>query len=127
MHERENYGQTSRNKFTCASFYKNLRLFKKNKGHLSAVNCMQFDQSGKYILTGANDFTIKLWSVTNGSLLGTFLGASSEITDIAVNSDHMLLAASSRDRTISVWDFKEMTQVRKIYFITETLQFTYKQ
>lgn len=49
---------------------------------------------------------IKLWSSTSGRLLSTFRGASSEITDIAINLENTLLAAGSIDRILRVWNLQ---------------------
>lgn len=87
-------------------FYEKLGLLRRTLGHLSAVYCVLFERSGKYILTGADDFLVKLWSATDGRLLATFRGASSEITDIAVNIDNTLMAAGSLDRILRVWDLQ---------------------
>lgn len=75
-------------------------------GHLSAVYCVLFDRSGKYIITGADDLLVKLWSAIDGRLLATFRGASAEITDIAINLDNTLLAAGSLDHILRVWDLQ---------------------
>lgn len=78
---------------------------------MSAVYCVLFERSGKYILTGADDYLVKLWSATDGRLLATFRGASSEITDIAVNIDNTLMAAGSLDRILRVWDLQSTAPV----------------
>lgn len=49
---------------------------------------------------------VKLWSACTGRLIMTFRGASSEITDIAINSENTLLAAGSIDRIVRVWNLQ---------------------
>lgn len=46
---------------------------------------------------------VKVWSTLSGRLLATLRGASSEITDMAVNVENTLLAAGSLDRILRVW------------------------
>lgn len=46
---------------------------------------------------------VKVWSTQSGRLLATLRGASSEITDMAVNVENTLLAAGSLDRVLRVW------------------------
>lgn len=46
---------------------------------------------------------VKVWSSISGRLLATLRGASSEITDMAVNVENTLLAAGSLDRVLRVW------------------------
>nr|CAI5864220.1 unnamed protein product [Callosobruchus analis] len=80
-----------------------MRMQRITIGHLSAVYCLLFDHSGRFIITGADDFLIKLWSTYTGRLIASFRGASSELTDIAINSENTLLAAGSIDRILRVW------------------------
>lgn len=94
-----------------------MNLYRRTLGHLSAVYCVLFDRSGKYIITGADDLLVKVWSSVDGRLLATFRGPSAEIMDIAVNFDNTLLAAGSLDRVLRVWCFQTMSPVsRKNYF-----------
>lgn len=73
--------------------------------------CVLYDRTGKYVITGADDLLVKVWSTLDGRLLATFRGASAEIMDIAVNFDNTLLAAGSLDRILRVWCFKTMSPV----------------
>ncbi|XP_018327576.1 bromodomain and WD repeat-containing protein 3 isoform X2 [Agrilus planipennis] len=90
----------------CPNLYSKICIQRRTLGHLSAVYCLLFDKTGRYILTGADDLLIKLWSSITGRLLATFRGASSEITDIAINLENTLLAAGSIDRILRVWDLQ---------------------
>lgn len=108
---RENSGPLTRREAVSSSFYNKMQLYRHTLGHLSAVYCVLFDRTGKYIITGADDLLVKVWSSTDGRLLATFRGASSEIMDIAVNFDNTLLAAGSLDKIIRIWCFQTMSPV----------------
>ncbi|XP_011162535.1 PH-interacting protein isoform X2 [Solenopsis invicta] len=108
---RENSGPLSRRQAIPTKFYSKMKLYRHTLGHLSAVYCVLFDRTGKYIITGADDLLVKVWSSVDGRLLATFRGASAEIMDIAVNFDNTLLAAGSLDRIIRVWCFQSMSPV----------------
>ena len=88
------------------SFYSKQTLLRRTLGHLSAAYCVLFDRTGNYIITGADDLLVKLWSAIDGRLITTFRGASAEITDIAVSLDNSMLAAGSLDRILRVWDLQ---------------------
>ncbi|XP_055634846.1 PH-interacting protein isoform X2 [Toxorhynchites rutilus septentrionalis] len=103
---RESAGPIVRRLAIPTSFYTKQNLQRRTLGHLSAVYCVLFDRSGKYIITGADDLLVKLWSAIDGRLLQTFRGASAEITDIAINLDNTMLAAGSLDRILRVWDLQ---------------------
>ncbi|KAJ8985649.1 hypothetical protein NQ317_015145 [Molorchus minor] len=103
---REVSGPLSRHRTISPRLYNAVQIQRTTIGHLSAVYCLLFDHSGKYVITGADDLLIKLWSTYTGRLIAAFRGASSEITDIAINSENTLLAAGSIDRVLRVWNFQ---------------------
>ncbi len=84
-------------------FSRRLRRLRRTLGHLSAVYCLLFDRTGRFVFTGADDLLVKCWQVRDGRLVFTFRGASSEISDLAVSHDNRLLAAGSCDKIIRVW------------------------
>ncbi|XP_055320942.1 bromodomain and WD repeat-containing protein 3 isoform X2 [Sitodiplosis mosellana] len=111
LYGRESSGSCTRKLAITNQFYSKAQLQRRTLGHLSAVYCVLFDRSGKYIITGADDLLVKLWSAIDGRLLCTFRGASAEITDIAVNLENTLLAAGSLDHIVRVWDLQTASPV----------------
>ncbi|XP_046404459.1 bromodomain and WD repeat-containing protein 3-like isoform X2 [Ischnura elegans] len=103
LHGRDTSGGISRSHAVPIKFYSRLRLFCRTLGHLSSVYCLLFDRTGKFVITGADDLLVKIWSAIDGRLLATLRGASAEITDIAVNPENTLLAAGSCDKILRVW------------------------
>ncbi|KAF5287129.1 hypothetical protein FQA39_LY16052 [Lamprigera yunnana] len=103
---RQMSGPATRNLIAGPNRYAILQLQRRTLGHLSAVYCLLFDRTGRFIITGADDLLIKVWSSDSGRLLATFRGASSELTDIAVNIENTLLAAGSVDRILRVWNLQ---------------------
>ncbi|XP_030752508.1 PH-interacting protein isoform X2 [Sitophilus oryzae] len=103
---REIAGPFSRHRAITPKLYNGIQNQRITLGHLSAVYCLLFDHSGRYIITGADDLLIKLWSTHTGRLIATFRGASSEITDIAIDSQNAFLAAGSIDRILRVWNLQ---------------------
>lgn len=106
------------------AFSEQFRLHSKIWGHLTPVYCVKFDQTGRYIFTGADDHLIKvsslhffftlspitqyspclqLWDSRTGLLRFTFRGHSEPITDMAVSHENTLLASGSLDKTVRVW------------------------
>lgn len=100
---REIAGPLQRRQAVPTRLYSKQLLFSRTLGHLSAVYCLLFDRSGRYVITGADDLLVKIWSAIDGRLLVTLRGASAEITDIAVNTENSLLAAGSIDKILRVW------------------------
>ncbi|KAJ0170094.1 hypothetical protein K1T71_014700 [Dendrolimus kikuchii] len=80
-----------------------LQLQRRTLGHLSAVYCLVFDCTGRYVVTGADDLLVKVWSAIDGRLLTTLRGAGAEITDVCISSEGALLACGSVERLVRVW------------------------
>ncbi|KAJ8703847.1 hypothetical protein PYW07_013141 [Mythimna separata] len=80
-----------------------LQLQRRTLGHLSAVYCLVFDCTGRYVCTGADDMLVKVWSAIDGRLVATLRGVGAEITDICISADGALLACGSVDRLVRVW------------------------
>ena len=111
LYGRQAGGPLIRKQAIPTSFYNKITLLRQTLGHLSAVYCVLFDRSGKHILTGADDLLVKLWSSIDGRLLTTYRGASSEITDIAINLENTMVAAGSIDRVLRVWDLQNSSVI----------------
>ncbi|XP_054271446.1 bromodomain and WD repeat-containing protein 3-like isoform X1 [Macrosteles quadrilineatus] len=103
LNGRENSGPLPRSYAVSNQLYSKTQLLCCTLGHLSAVYCLLFDRTGNYVITGADDLLVKVWSAIDGRLLATLRGASAEISDIAINMENTLLAAGSIDRLIRVW------------------------
>ena len=70
----------------------------------SPVYCAIVDSSGKYVVTGADDFLIKVWSVETGLLCATLLGHTAEICDMAFSPCmQFLVSLCSEDFSVVIW------------------------
>ncbi|XP_068310472.1 uncharacterized protein [Pyrus communis] len=76
---------------------------KKLRGHRNAVYCAIFDRSGRYVITGADDRLVKIWSMETALCLASCRGHEGDITDLAVSSNNALVASASNDFSIRVW------------------------
>eukprot|EP01033_Poteriospumella_lacustris_P000228 gene229-151_t len=65
--------------------------------------CSVFDQTGNFLLTGADDYLIKIWDVKKGLLVRSCKGHLSYISLIAVSPDNSLFASCCTFGTIRVW------------------------
>lgn len=91
-------------------------------GHLSSIFCVAFDRTGQYLITGADDNLVKVWSVANGFLRFTLRGHSAEISDMTVSDDNCLLATGSVDKTVRVWSLR--TAAHLYHFRSHTAMVT---
>lgn len=70
------------------------------RGHRLPVYCVAYENAGRRVITGSDDYLVKIWSAGSGLLLRTCRGHEAEITDICVSRDDRLVASASQDMTI---------------------------
>lgn len=82
-------------------------------GHQYRVRGIAWSLDGKMLVSGSEDWTIRLWNPETSELLG-MLGAHSDIvTSVALSRDNLLLASGSSDKTVRIWNI-ETRQVLRI-------------
>ncbi|KAJ1651943.1 hypothetical protein IWQ61_007605 [Dispira simplex] len=75
-------------------------------GHKYPTYCITFDGTGLRLITGSDDYLVKIWCARSGYLINTLRGHREVITDMAVNLENTLLATASMDGILRVWDLK---------------------
>ncbi len=82
------------------------------RAHTEVINSVTFSPDGKFLVSGSNDDTIKVWSVPEGKLLHTLKEHSNNIASVAISADGKLLASGSGDETIRIWSLPEMRPIK---------------
>eukprot|EP00531_Pseudo-nitzschia_arenysensis_P006587 CAMPEP_0116140094 /NCGR_PEP_ID=MMETSP0329-20121206/13656_1 /TAXON_ID=697910 /ORGANISM="Pseudo-nitzschia arenysensis, Strain B593" /LENGTH=820 /DNA_ID=CAMNT_0003635169 /DNA_START=135 /DNA_END=2597 /DNA_ORIENTATION=- len=72
-------------------------------GHTATVFAVKCVSPGSVLLSGSEDTTAKLWSVSTGSCLQTFFGHTGPVHDVAI-VDQVTFLTASMDKTIMAWD-----------------------
>ncbi|KAJ2846801.1 hypothetical protein IWW36_004172, partial [Coemansia brasiliensis] len=88
---------------TVASMYRQLV---RCHGHKYPTFCVLFDRTGRRMITGSDDYLVKVWCTRSGFLINTFKGHQDVVTDIALNVENTMLASASADGTVRVWNIK---------------------
>lgn len=87
------------------------------KGHELAVVTVAISADSNYIATGSKDKSAKLWQLSTGREVRSFLGHEATVTSIEFTSDGKYLISGSNDKTIRVW---EVNTGKEVYNIVTT-------
>jgi WD40 repeat protein len=96
----------SRSKDFCARFEHS--IIKENMilsyGHISSVSSVAYSPDGKTCISGSGDRTLKLWDVSTGACIRTFIGHDHFVRSVAYSPDGKTCLSASWDSTLKLWD-----------------------
>ena len=84
------------------------------KGHPGSVLAVEWSPTGKVLVSGGSDGSIRWWEVHSGACLRTCEGHEGGVWALRVSPDGRLLASSGNDNTIRVWDLETAQLLRTL-------------
>jgi WD40 repeat protein len=75
-------------------------------GHTDRINAIALSANGKYLISGSDDKTLKVWDWQTGVEVRTLTGHTKSVNAIALSADGKYLVSSSYDNTLKVWDWQ---------------------
>ncbi|RXW24196.1 hypothetical protein EST38_g1638 [Candolleomyces aberdarensis] len=73
--------------------------------HEEAINCATFSCDGRFIVSGSNDMTVRVWDSETGDLIsGPMEEHDNFVGTVAFSRDGRYIASGSDDCTIRIWD-----------------------
>lgn len=98
---------------------KPIRTPKELKGHDDhVITCLQF--SGNRIVSGSDDNTLKVWSLTTGRCVRTLVGHTGGVWSSQMSGNTII--SGSTDRTLKVWDADSGVCLHTLYGHTSTVR-----
>ncbi|RVE75066.1 hypothetical protein OJAV_G00013050 [Oryzias javanicus] len=106
--------------------YRNFRTFTSPRP--AQFSSLGVDVSGELVSAGAQDsFEIFLWSMQTGRLLEVLGGHEGPVSGLCFSPVQSILASSSWDRTVRLWDMMDSWQVKETLPLTsDGLAVTYR-
>ena len=104
-----NYSNNSKEKlnFIQLKLITNYKIQFTISGHmLNPAYCAIFDHTNQFIITGADDFLVKIWNVQSGLLIHTLKGHEGYISLIEISPDNSLIASACTMGTIRLWNIR---------------------
>jgi WD40 repeat protein len=82
-----------------------------DQGHALPVRCVACSNDGRFLATGSDDHTVKMWDIETGKVLNTFLGHADSVFSVTFNQDGSALAAAGAGEKVLVWDTRTREQI----------------
>jgi WD40 repeat protein len=92
------------------------------KGHELAVVAVAVSPDSNYVATASKDKSAKLWEMSSGREVRSFLGHDATVTSLEFTADGKYLITASNDKTIRTWDVvsgKELSVLKTPDIITD--------
>jgi len=83
--------------------------------HKGPVHVARYSKgTAKYVLTGGQDRTVRLWNPALGTEIKAYAGHGYEVLSITVAHDNVKFASSGGDRSVFVWDVASGNTIRRL-------------
>ena len=84
------------------------------KGHKNVVNGIAFSPNGRFLVSGSDDWSVRIWNIRDGSSkVLPVTGRTSVFLSVAFSPDGRYIAGGNWDHSLSIWDSRTHMLVAK--------------
>ncbi len=84
------------------------------EGHEGSVNDVSITPNEKYVVSGSDDCTVRIWDIETGENIKILRGHKDHITSVAVLPNGKRVVSGSKDRTLCIWDIETGKSIRTL-------------
>jgi WD40 repeat protein len=92
----------------------NNQIAKAFDGHADAVNCISISNNNKYLISGSNDKTARIWDVVSGKQIRILPVDCWKVTAVAFSNDSKYAITGCNDGSIKIWEVETGKLVSKV-------------
>lgn len=81
-------------------------------GHTDSVTSVAFSPDRKYALSGSYDKTLKLWEISTGREIRSFIGLLCNVDSVAFSPDGKYALSGGWDGDLSLWEINTGKRIR---------------
>lgn len=73
-------------------------------GHFDNIKCLDFSKDGKWLASGGDDGMLKVWDITSGRLLATFIQKGAAIISLSFSPSSEYVASLTTSGQVTIWN-----------------------
>jgi WD40 repeat protein len=84
------------------------------RGHAVETWCVAFSPDGRWLASGSDDHTVRIWNTRDGTEHWVLQGHTATVTGVEFSSDGKFVASSSLDGSVKLWQVQDWQEVRTL-------------
>jgi WD40 repeat protein len=84
-------------------------------GHAEVIDAIALSPDGGFVVSGAQDNTLKLWEIATGREVRTLRGHDDVVFGVAFSPDGKYIISGSDDRKLKLWDVSTGNEIRTFH------------
>jgi WD40 repeat protein len=77
-----------------------------DQGHEDIVRTVVSSRDGRFMVSGSDDKTVKLWDFETGHLINTMKGHDRAVLSVSISPDNRRIVSGSSDGEVKLWDLE---------------------
>ncbi|MFN2198499.1 MAG: eIF2A-related protein, partial [Anaerolineales bacterium] len=83
-------------------------------GHTGDVTALAWSASGRYLASGGQDRSVRIWDVVSGETIQTLSGLSGAVRSVGWSPDESRLVTADREYTVTIWNVQDGQEILRL-------------